>query len=53
MALVCIGVQKDEYNRDVEVYKDTDDLSQEEYHEYSTIKKEKGVLAAIMYLKRH
>lgn len=34
MALVLITTKKDEYGRKQEVYIDTDDLTQEEYHNY-------------------
>ena len=52
MVLVYIE-KKDNCWRDIGVYKDTDDLTQEEYWEYSKIKAEKGEIAAKNYLSRH
>lgn len=40
MALVGVKVEKDEYGREQEIYCDTDDLSQEDYHEYCKLLEE-------------
>ena len=53
MALVYVGSKKDEYQRKQEVYCDTDDLSQENYHEYCKLLQAEKFYEAEKFLKEN
>lgn len=52
MALIRIGSEKDKNGRKHEVYLDTDDLSQEDYHEFCRLEREGKFGEAKAFLKK-
>ena len=52
MSLIRIGSEKDKSGRKHDVYLDTDDLSQEDFHEYWKLKKEGKFDEAYDFLKK-